>query len=229
MVIAEQGLDVTRHVIDITRNANFDPDYMRINPKGVVPTIVDDGAAVCNGPVIAEYLDGKGSATLVHHSGPGKEWAEALSELPVMLFSYSVWVLGKKGERSADILADKVVRAGEYAERYPELAELYLRKQAFFEAFRARVYDGDHVAAEERRCAELLERMGAQVAGGGWLAGDELSFADCGAASVLYRLIDLGKMDGWSRDPSHGLHGYYERLQARPSFRAVYHGDPNLA
>ena len=52
------------------------------------------------------------------------------------------------------------------------------------------------------------------------------SFADCIATSILWRLIDLGKVDGWSRDPDHGLYSYWQRIKARPSFRAVFYDDP---
>lgn len=226
LVLAEKGLSFERRVVDIRKNASFDPDYIRINPRGVVPTLVDADRIICNGPTIAEYLDEKGGPPLCRKDDPQVvSWSRRLEEVPVMLFSYSVWVLGKRGEKSADILADKVERAARYAEKHPDLREQYERKGRFFEQFRAHVYDDAHVAGEKAKCARLLDEMGHLVAEREYLCG-AYSFADCIATSILYRLVDLGMLDGWATDPSHGLHGYYERLQARPSFRAVWVEDP---
>jgi glutathione S-transferase len=35
----------------------FDPVYMRLNPKAVVPTLVHDGHTIVESTVICEYLD----------------------------------------------------------------------------------------------------------------------------------------------------------------------------
>ena len=226
LVLAEKGLSFGRRLVDIRKNASFDPDYIRINPRGVVPTLVDEDRIVCNGPTIAEYLDEKAGPRLCRFDDPQvASWSRRLEDVPVMLFSYSVWVLGKRGEKSADILADKVERAARYAEQYPDLREQYLRKGRFFEQFRAHVYDDAHVASEASKCRELLEEMGGLVAEREYLCG-EYSFADCIATSILYRLVDLGMLDHWATDPTHGLHGYYDRLRARPSYQAVWVEDP---
>lgn len=228
LALAERGLAFERRFVDIRVNATFEPDYIRMNPRGVVPTLVDDGQVIWDGPTIARHLDTKGDAPPLCRDDPESvRWAETMDELPLMLFSYAVWVKGERGERSADILEDKIRRAHDYAERYPDLRDRYERKARFFEGFRSRVYDPEHVAEAQARWSRLLDEAGEQLEGRDYLAG-EYSFADCIATSVLWRLQDLGVMDGWSKDPEHGLHGYYERLRARPSFAAVFYDDPLL-
>jgi glutathione S-transferase len=226
LLIAEKGLVPKRHFIDIRRNATFDPEYLRMNPKGVVPTLVDDGKAICNSMKIARYLDDVVADPGLYQNHPRAElvapWAKELETFPLMLFSYAVWTLGKKGERSASILDDKVARATSHAERYPELASNYLRKRDFFEAFRGQVYDDEYVAAQQETWNECLERMAFVVDREDWLAGDCYSFADAIAASILYRLVDLERLDAWHADPAHPLSRYFGRIQARPSFRQVW-------
>jgi glutathione S-transferase len=39
IVLAEKKLDWTSRYIDIRKNEQFTPDYLKINPKGVVPTL----------------------------------------------------------------------------------------------------------------------------------------------------------------------------------------------
>ena len=45
------------HYIDILSGEQFNPEYLAINPKAVVPTLVHDGAVVAESTLICEYLD----------------------------------------------------------------------------------------------------------------------------------------------------------------------------
>ena len=149
LVLAEKGLDPQRHVVDIRKNATFEPQYMRLNPRGVVPTLVIGGEAVCDSMKIAKRLDAVAPPELYPDEPDVTAWADRLEAFPTMLLSYSVWVLGKRGEKSADILDDKVQRAARYATAHPELRDLYERKRRFFAEFRDRVYDPAALAAGE--------------------------------------------------------------------------------
>jgi glutathione S-transferase len=38
ILLAEKGLEWQGHYIDILKGEQFAPDYLKLNPKGVVPT-----------------------------------------------------------------------------------------------------------------------------------------------------------------------------------------------
>lgn len=57
--LEEKGLDWTSHHLDLPGNAHVSADYQRINPKGVVPTLVHDGQVVLESNDILVYLDEK--------------------------------------------------------------------------------------------------------------------------------------------------------------------------
>ena len=59
MVLSEKGLDWTGHYLDILKGDQFDPDYLKLNPKAVVPTLVDDDEVIRESTLICEYLDEK--------------------------------------------------------------------------------------------------------------------------------------------------------------------------
>ena len=42
-VLMEKGLDWTGHYLDILKGEHFTPEYLKLNPKAVVPTLVHDG------------------------------------------------------------------------------------------------------------------------------------------------------------------------------------------
>ena len=58
LALAEKGLAWESMDIDMTRGEQFAPDYLALNPEGVVPTLVDeDGFVVRESSVIIDYLD----------------------------------------------------------------------------------------------------------------------------------------------------------------------------
>ncbi len=56
-VLSEKQLDWDGVIVDIIEKENLKPDYLKLNPKGVVPVLVDDGTPVTESTIIMEYLD----------------------------------------------------------------------------------------------------------------------------------------------------------------------------
>jgi glutathione S-transferase len=227
LCLRECGIDFDPAFVDIRRNANFDPEYLRLNPRGVVPTFENGDRVICDSRAIVRYLhESQAPTSQVDLLGEaGEAFAQPLHDLPVMLFSYSVWVQGKRGERSADILNDKVERARDYASKYPKFADAYLRKAEFFREFREKVYRAGEVEAELVRARQLLDRLEAHLDTHPFVGGSAYHFADAITTSALYRFVDLGLLDGWSRSKG-ALASYFARMQARASFAPVFVDDP---
>ena len=57
IVLAEKGLDWVAHHVNLQEKENLAPDYLKLNPLGVVPTLVHDGRPVIESSIICEYLD----------------------------------------------------------------------------------------------------------------------------------------------------------------------------
>ena len=57
LVLYEKGLDWKGHYLDILKGDQFDPEYVKLNPKAVVPTLVHDGKVLTESTLICEYLD----------------------------------------------------------------------------------------------------------------------------------------------------------------------------
>ena len=43
--------------VDLFKNEQYDAEYLKYNPKGVVPTLVNDGQVIVESTLICEYLD----------------------------------------------------------------------------------------------------------------------------------------------------------------------------
>ena len=57
LVLAEKDLTYNRVHLNLRAGDQFKPDYLKLNPKAVVPTIVHDGNVVIESTVIISYLE----------------------------------------------------------------------------------------------------------------------------------------------------------------------------
>ena len=74
LAMAEKDLEWNGVYIDILKGEQFDPEYLKLNPKGVVPTLVHDDLVIPDSTVIIEYLDQIAPDTSVHPKDP---WSRA--------------------------------------------------------------------------------------------------------------------------------------------------------
>ena len=57
LCLAEKGLAYEGHVVDMAAMEHHSPEYLRINPLGVIPTLIHDGRPLHESGTICEYLD----------------------------------------------------------------------------------------------------------------------------------------------------------------------------
>ncbi len=56
-VLNAKSIPFSEVKLDLFSGDQLKPEYLKLNPNGVVPTIVDDGAVIVDSTVIMEYLD----------------------------------------------------------------------------------------------------------------------------------------------------------------------------
>ena len=57
IVLAEKRLEWESHHLLLAKGEHQTPEYFKLNPKGVVPTLLDDGEVLRESTIIIEYLD----------------------------------------------------------------------------------------------------------------------------------------------------------------------------
>ena len=57
LVLFEKGKSFENQNINLWAGEQFNPEYLRLNPNGVVPTLDDDGCIITEISVIMHYLE----------------------------------------------------------------------------------------------------------------------------------------------------------------------------
>lgn len=57
MALYEKHLSFNSHLIDLTKNEQYNPWFLQINPRGEVPVLQDSGKIIPDSSRIIDYLD----------------------------------------------------------------------------------------------------------------------------------------------------------------------------
>ncbi len=213
IALAEKALDWTGHYIDILAGDQLKPEYLKINPKGVVPTLVHDGHIVRESTVIGEYLDD------ALPDRPLKP-AAALDRAAMRMWTKR---LDEDVHQATAIVTFAVSHRHAVLANPPEMVDEYINKFGPDEAVRRRArlergIDSAEAAPAIKTYDKFLADMEAALAAGGpWLAGKTFSLAETGVIPYVNRL-DMLQLSGMWTERRPRLTDWWTRVKARPWF-----------
>ncbi|MEO3386693.1 glutathione S-transferase family protein [Mesorhizobium sp. CAU 1741] len=214
LVLAEKQLDWEGKSINFGKAEHLTPDYLKLNPNGVVPTLVHDGDPIIESSVITEYLDEafpdhpvrpKDFKALAHM----RAWRQYIDEVPtpsIRPISFNTFFVPIWSRMSEEEFWD-------YTERLP------LRKH-FYRKMGRSGFSPQEIEESLDRLAQALARMEDALQRSRFLAGDQYTLADVNMTPTVVRLEDCGRTDLWDRLPR--VADWYERIKARQNFDIAY-------
>ena len=212
IALAEKGLDWTGHYVDILKGEQFAPDYLKLNPKHVVPTLVHDGHVVVESTLIGEYLDE------VFPDPPLKP-ASALDRVAMRLWTKR---LDEELHPACGIVTYAISHRHAVIANGPGAIDAWVNNAPPAERTRRRqrleagIEDPDATAAM-RTYDRFLADMEMQLARTPWLAGARFSLAEVGVIPYVNRL-DMLQLSGlWTEKRPH-LAEWWQCIKARPTF-----------
>ena len=212
LALAELGLEWESHHLKLRGDEQLRPDYLRINPKGQVPALVDGDVIVVESTVINEYLVDANQADWLlpgHAAGRARMrwWTRQLDDdvhRATAIMSVAISFVHQYLANGPDVV-------GHILALIPEEARRDLKRQAL-----ATGLDNPDLPAAARRMNKLLADMEASLARSEWLAGDRLSLADIGMTPYVQRMEHLQMTMMFDGRPN--LQSWFGRIKARPSF-----------
>ena len=217
-VLNAKKLPFTEVKLDLLAGDQLKPDYLALNPNGVVPTLDHDGAIVTDSSVIIEYLDEIAPAP--ENSTPHDPVTRAkmralmhyMDEMPapaVRVPTFNLAFLPRFAAMSE--------------EEFVAFAESKPLRREFMLAMGRKGFPQAEMDAAMGRLRRTYERMGAEIekSGGPWLLGKEISLADVMVMPAIVRMADLGQEAAWQDLPR--VQRWYDAIRAQPSFTPTYY------
>ncbi len=225
LALAEKQVAYDVQIVEIElKMENYEPWYVELNPRAVVPTLVHGDQPITDSSNIIRYIDetfdGPGllpSDTLARSRV--ESWIAAQDHLGLRELSYHSFagVLGFVLRRIS--MPRRVTRLERLKRKHQALAPLYESKLEDIRDWRAAIGSDAHIDEIRRHLEQVLDEAESQLQCSKYLAADEYSLADIAWTCVLARLsmLDLAKTL-WGEGKRPQLAAYYESLRKRPSF-----------
>jgi glutathione S-transferase len=211
LVLAEKGLEYESRDVDLIGGGQHDPEYVKLNPNHVVPTIVHDGGVFIESTLINEYLeDAFPDPPLRPADAAGRHamrlWTKRIDELHpnAGVITFGIGARPMILQRTPEEIEASI-------EEIPDPRRRALRRSVIEHGVKAPGF-GDAV----RAFARVLDQMQADLTTRTWLAGDRFSLADAAALPYVMRLDHLAMTPLVDARP--GVADWYARVRARPSF-----------
>jgi glutathione S-transferase len=216
-VLNAKGLAFDEVKLNLPEGDQLKPDYLKMNPNGVVPTLDHDGNIVIDSNVIAEYLDEVEPAQSFTPEDPVRRarmrsLMHFIDEMPAAAVRVPTFNLAFLPRFAA--MSDEEFAA--FAESKP------LRKE-FMLAMGRTGFPKSEMDGAMSRLRRTYERMDSEIAnsGGPWLLGNEMTLADVAVMPAMVRMADLGREGDWADLPR--VKKWYETIRAQPAFKPTYY------
>jgi len=214
IALFEKRLPVTEHLLTLQGDQN-DPAYMKLNPNGVVPTLVHDGKVITESSLILYYLD------------------EAFPDPPLMpdtpVARHRVRLYNKLIDEYMHNACTIMTFATAFRPRFlkmtreewlAEINKAPLKRRAEYKrSVIEHGLDSEFVADALAQHKKMISWMADDLRRGPFLADDSFSNADCAVVPYILRLelLKLGAM--WQIEPA--VADWWARVQKRPSVKAA--------
>ena len=253
LALAELGIEARHHSIDLIETGwyqTLSPDYLEINPSGMVPTLIHNGSPVYESDDIllyAQTIAGPDAPQLVPTDpellAELKHWLDfcAISSVDAMdgireragacvpALTLPIFVTSIQHIPLRNILVGFLFH---FDKKRPALFTASKLFGLRFMMQRPQLTTMMHGSRDAMR--HHLVRLNDALASDGkpWILGDSYSLADITLACLLLRLEETGWLGWFERAETIGeVSRYYERLKARDSWSAAItaHAHPIVA
>lgn len=219
IVLAEKALSWKAHPIDLPNKENLQDWYLKLNPLGVVPTLVHDEKAIIESSVICEYLE---DAFPQPPLRPQSAYAIAQIRLWLKHIDLKLhpscgalqWPLVMRPamlEKSAEEQQRLIDQIPEQPRRERQRRLLQQGLEAPEVAGAVRLY---------RATFAMMEKTLQQQP---WLTGQEFGLADCAMAPYFQTVYQFDWLDMLAEFPA--VQNWQQRIFKRPSYQQAVSAD----
>ncbi len=215
LTLAEKALPWQGEVLWLQRGDQYRPDYLKLNPNAVVPTLVHDGKVIIESTLIMEYLDETFPDIPLMPRDPYARsqvrlWLKRVDDLHVHCGTITAAVAFRRYfmRQTPDGRGAYVARVLDPAKRE--------RLQRIMDSGLA----APDAADAARRYDTFVGAMDGALAQSDYLAGNSFTLADAAAIPYINRADMLGLAGLWE-DRRRRIADWYARMRQRPVFNSA--------
>jgi glutathione S-transferase len=214
LCLEEKGLNYESHVVDMANQEHHSAEYLKINPLGVIPTLIHDGQPLHESGTICEYLDETFPDPPLRPNSPYeralmRNWIRHIDGLigNLIIFNWRHHL-----QKSAEKWTDE-----ELAEKLKNIPSKE-RQEAWLRVARKPYTEEERGAARDKLTTQLLDRMEQALKPSGWLVGGAYSIADIAATPFVKRIDEEIAPDEVTAEKHPRVTEWWAKMQARPAF-----------
>lgn len=213
IILAEKNLSWHKVDVNLPAKENLEPEYLKLNPLGVVPTLVHDSKPVIESSIISEYLEDAFPEIRLrplapHQVAKMRFWMKHIDISVHPSCGALQWPLVMADKLRNMSTAEQEAMINKVVEKPRRERQRRLLKMG---------YDApdvvDAIAVYEKTIADMQSTLGEQQ----WLAGNEFSLADAGMAPYFQTLQQFG-WRAWFASRKN-VADWYDRCVARSSYQ----------
>ena len=217
-VLNAKGIPFEEVKLDLFAGDQLKPNYLKINPNGVVPALLHEGEPVIDSAVIMEYLDElrpepepfrPPTRLGLAHMRSLMRFIDEVPTPAIRVPSYNLAFLPHFREMSE--------------EEFVALADSKPLRREFLLTMGRTGFSEKETDAEMDRLKRAVARMSETIAasGGPWLMGAQLTLADIAIMPVIVRMDDIALGHLWADRPE--IARWLEAIRAHRAFRPTYY------
>lgn len=215
LCLEEKGLAWTGIHLNLRAFDQLQPDFLSINPAGLVPVLVDGAIQVTESRIINEYLE------------------DAYPQVALIPVSPAARARMRLWTRYIELTPSEAVKLPSFVKNIVPALQKMAPQEAL--AMIAKIPDA-HIRARWHKAAttgiaaadlapsiaqlkDMVARMDQTLMDGPWLAGEELSLADLDIAPFVQRLVRIDLFGEVEARPR--VLDWYTRLSGRPAYQVA--------
>lgn len=212
IVLAEKNQQWTGHLMDLRAGDNLKSEYLKLNPAGVVPTLIADSRPLVESTVICEYIDDAVADTPLR---PRDAWEAAQMRLWTKQLDDGVHF-------ATGVVSFCIAFREQFLAKRPEEIQAFLaglqseERRERLKVSLGKGIDAPFFPPAVKRMTKLLDDMEQALKRANWLAGPTYSLADIAMTPYVVRLEHLGF--GFQLEERPRLADWMQRIRARRSF-----------
>jgi glutathione S-transferase len=220
LCLEEKGLYYEGHVVDMGKMEHHSPDYLKINPLGVIPTLIHDGRPLHESGTICEYLDETyPDPPLRPDTAYGRaEMRNWIRHIDGLIHNLIIFNWRHHLQKVAQKWSDE-----ELAEKLKSIPSKE-RQESWLRVARKPYTEEERAGARAKLTHQLLDKMEGALRSSDWLVCNAYSIADIAAAPFVKRLDEEIAPEEMTATKHPRVAEWWTKMQARPAFARANFG-----